>query len=597
MTWLFCWRFAPFRCWSQMSRFVQGTEEVRDRKLSLMIQLSSSENKSWIETLTIKMMTYLMRSIAGDLDASTPSSELGPSDRTPFPVIPMARLGVLRHFGGALQESRDMPRNYVAATCDVDSAQPNFNIFARLLLKMMEKGILAKNVFDLTFLLAADQQDELPERAMATHRLVRVESKSIALPSAFVYGASDRGESRCRTWSIGNYQNFSRLSSSQELGRKYDWEGDNDQAQNAEKRGQSAGFQFQGKTRARADKLLEANKAMSMRSDDPVEKAVNELLEILDNIRVPIRRDQLGMYEFARRVPLSLLEVHGGSDGTLHDKDLLSMSILLLTTREDVQRHYIAANCNMKKAAVRIVETAAWRGQTFPIDRRLCRIELQSGQFFQQGLDVMGRPVFYFRNMGRGPSRNDVDASVAAVLHRLEAFHAASSKDKDCKCTLIVIMGRPYKELFKPVGADGVSSEVEEDGEDDMGASMAAFSAREHNVASVDREANPRVNPDESWQLHTSTKLIKQLVELVSAHYPERLHQALVVVKPSQTTLWSNIFGKYTLNNFVSSPETRSKVKFLNSFRELQKYVSKDELVTIAGGDAAIDPGVFGLEK
>ena len=96
------------------------------------------------------------------------------------------------------------------------------------------------------------------------------------------------------------------------------------------------------------------------------------------------------------------------------------MSLLLLITRGEVRRHYVASGCNMKKAAIRIVETAAWRGQTFPIDQRICRIELQSGQFFQQGSDFAGRPVFYFRNMGLGPWRKDCNASVAAVLHRLE---------------------------------------------------------------------------------------------------------------------------------------------------------------------------------
>jgi CRAL/TRIO domain len=564
-------------------------------------------------------MTHLMRSIARDLDASTPSSELGPSDRTPFPVIPMARLGELRHFGGALQEGRDMPRNYVAATCNVDGAQSkNFDVLAKLLLSTVERRIVPKSAFDLTFLLAADQQDELPERAMATVRLVRLESMDIALPSAFVYGAGRR-EIHSRTWRVSTYQSFRNLSSDT-LGRKHHCEGEDDQSQNQLSRGLSADPQSRAKRasadklleaarglssdsqshgkRTRANRLLEANKAMSVSSEDPIEKAVNELIEILDNIRVPVRRDQLQMYEFARSVPLSLLEVHGDADGTLHDKDLLSMSILLLITRGDVQRHFIAANCNMTKAAVRIVETAAWRGQTFPIDRRLCRIELQSGQFFQQGLDLMSRPVFYFRNMGRGPGRKDVDASVAAVLHRLEeAFQDYARHDKDFKCTLIVIMGRPYKELLQRVGADGVSKAEEEDDDDDMGASMPATSARDPNVAAVDREANPRVNPDESWQIHTSTRLVKQLVELVSAHYPERLHQALVVMKPSQATLLRNIFGAYTLKNFVASPATRSKVKFLVTFRELQKYVSKEELVTIAGGDAVIDPQVFGLEK
>ena len=36
------------------------------------------------------------------------------SDRTPFPVVPLARIGETRHFGGALQVDRDLPQNYAA---------------------------------------------------------------------------------------------------------------------------------------------------------------------------------------------------------------------------------------------------------------------------------------------------------------------------------------------------------------------------------------------------------------------------------------------------------------------------------------------------
>ena len=543
-------------------------------------------------------MTYLMRSIARDLDASTPNLDLGPSDRTALPVIPMARVGELRHFGGALQKGRDMPRNYVAATCDVDSTKSNFNVFSRLLLATLEGGLLEKNAFDIAFLLAADQQDELPERAMATSRLVRLESKDIALPSAFVYGASRRETRSQSTWNANNFQSLLTASSQQQgRGNGLDLEGDQDQSKQLHD--PEAAFLHPQRRRATADHImLEARKAMTMRSEDPIEIAVNELIEILDTIRVPVRRDQLHMYDFSRNVPLPVLEAYSSTDGTLHSKGLLSMSLLLLITRGDIQRHFIAANCNVKKASIRIVETAAWRGQTFPIDQRMCRIELQSGQFFQQGYDLMNRPVLYFRNMGRGPWRRDVDASVAAVLHRLEAaFHYAATKKEDFKCTLIVLMGRPYRLGLGRAGSAGASADEEDDGDDDIGNSMESQFVRDHNDATVDRIANPRINPDESWQTHTNKMFVKRIVELVSAHYPERLYQALVVLTPAQTTPLRKIFESYSLSNFVASPETRAKLKFLNTFRELQKYVSKEELLTIVGGDATISSEVFGLEK
>ena len=59
----------------------------------------------------------------------------------------------------------------------------------------------------------------------------------------------------------------------------------------------------------------------------------------------------------------------------------------LFDSDSDIKRHYIAANKDLKEAAIRITKCAAFRGLTFPIDTRLCRVELNSGQFFQQGKD------------------------------------------------------------------------------------------------------------------------------------------------------------------------------------------------------------------
>ena len=54
-------------------------------------------------------------------------------------------------------------------------------------------------------------------------------------------------------------------------------------------------------------------------------------------------------------------------------------------TRADVRRYLVACEQDVAACVVRLVESAAWRGVMFPVDERSCRIELQSGQFFQQG--------------------------------------------------------------------------------------------------------------------------------------------------------------------------------------------------------------------
>lgn len=165
-----------------------------------------------------------------------------------------------------------------------------------------------------------------------------------------------------------------------------------------------------------------------------------------------------------------------------------------------------------------------------------------------------------------------------------------SQQDDNVKCTLVVIMGKPYKEILKKRAGSENESVVAEEADEygDFGeGSMASASFKDCNEDSPDgqRVANPRVNPDETWQIQTSKKLIRQMVTLISAHYPERLHQALVVVKPSQTISLRKLFGSSTVANLVESRVTRSKVKILNSFSELSKYVAKHELITIAGGE------------
>ena len=188
------------------------------------------------------------------------------------------------------------------------------------------------------------------------------------------------------------------------------------------------------------------------------------------------------------------------------------------------------------------------------------------------------------------------------MAHRLLLLKGAlwelARSDDNVKCTLIVIMGKPYKEIFKrKISSDAASTIVEEADED--GESMASGSVMkesDEDPSNRQRIANPRVNPDENWQVQTSKKMIRQLITLVSAHYPERLHQALVVMKPSQTISLRKMFGSFTLASFVDSDITRSKVKILDSFSELPKYVSKQELVSIAGGERQINPEVFGVQ-
>jgi hypothetical protein len=63
---------------------------------------------------------------------------------------------------------------------------------------------------------------------------------------------------------------------------------------------------------------------------------------------------------------------------------------------------------------------------------------------------------------------------------------------------------------------------------------------------------------------------VKQMYELLSFHYPERLNKALIV--PSKA------FPKRRISSFALSPITQTRVVVLNTQAELKKYVAESEL-------------------
>lgn len=349
-----------------------------------------------------------------------------------------------------------------------------------------------------------------------------------------------------------------------------------------------------------------------------IQSAINTIIDILSDLKVPVHKTRLTSEELAcsEPIPASFEWVqlpHG-----VHREDFTSVNVLYRSTRSDVKRFLLAAEGDVHTAAVRIAETVTWKSFTFPIDVRSCRIELQNGQFFQQGNDIDGNPVFYFRNMCLGPWRGDEDAVIAAVLHRLE--NSLQNFFPSVKCTLIVLMRRPYidKTHKNAIGdtstlsrSDRVTTEREFEisgngslGGDttaggDNGEDKPADQNKSDNsvVASMDPlqyTGNPRLPEDESYFLHTSSPMIRKLVDILLRHYPERLSRALIVPSMGNIAYFRTVVGgRLALASVASSSRTRNKVRFLKSFAELTLYVTKDQLVTIVGGTSPIDPSAF----
>ena len=337
-------------------------------------------------------------------------------------------------------------------------------------------------------------------------------------------------------------------------------------------------------------RLRQLHEASQRSGSDPFQTGVDSLCDILDGVTVPVRRENLSANEILRAE---------GVQGDLPRQQMINVPVLMRTSKDDLRRFFIASKCDLKEAAVRVVESAAWRGVTFPIDTHQCRIELQSGQFFQQGNDLDGNPVFYFQSVLRGPWRNDVDASLSAILYRLEkCLDRVSLEDPDVKCTVIVLLGKPTSKKKKrkkeSKGEESNSTSGEADSQDgsqeDEEDTIAESTVDGNSWNPFKMGVNPRSNPDERYQAHYSVKMIERLADVLSSNYPDRLKKLLLV--PGKGVPKTEIGGLNGVRKSMASA-TRAKIIQLSKASELTDHVSKRELATVVGGTAEVRAEAF----
>lgn len=614
----------------QVHRFVNGDEHVRRRKLEVILQLGiDQEALSFLGRFFLRWLSFMLRvTVRRRGHVPQPASS---TDRTCLPALNLSDYGATYHFGGALQTSSKLPRNYVASTFHMESRRNN-NFVTRMLLSYIEVGGFSRNVSDFTFILAGEGDSELPERALCTSRTVH--STMNTLPLSCVSLRDD-----ARVFEIKAMESTRANQGLASLVVKI-FVADTLVA-TASSVVRLLQKMRHGSTRESSTHALlnQSPKAVKKRAkacfDDcatePFQKAVNEVVLILEDIRVPVRKDDVydvnapGITKYDAAVPVGGSVVSAIPIAQPREVDFAQISILRTVTRHDILRYFIASNCSLKTTSVRLVESAVWRALTFPVDTRTCRIELQSGQFFQQGKDLDDNPVFYFRNTCLGPWRKDDDAVIAAVLHRLESsLNELTKGNPGVQCTLIVVMGKPYmsknktqKQVDVPVGSKAdirkekenyreqatVTSTTlstlheERDAESDEDDDQATLQEQNDDFDEAFRLAqadNPRIYSDELWNTHTSKSLIDKILEILLTHYPERLSKALVVIgHGNKKYVRSAISGVLQLAGLIRSSRTRDKVRFLTRYRDLQTYVDRSQLVTLVGGTQVEDTRHF----
>lgn len=292
--------------------------------------------------------------------------------------------------------------------------------------------------------------------------------------------------------------------------------------------------------------------------DELYGSSIDTIRGIFDDMTVPVRKKD---------------QVRGEHNHNNRSEIIAMESINKELTRSDIERYLIACGCDIKRTVVRLVESVAWRKSMFPINLRSCRIELESGQFFQQGHDNERNPIFYFRQSLVGHWTADINATLMAILHRLETF--IKNVDNTKKFTLVALFGNPEQIHHS---TKKKSTEQTED-EDEQSESHC----EDHTAATIC--SDPRVDPYERYQPHANLALLSLLSEILPRHYPERLAKALLVTGKGwkKKLLWS----------YLPAQIARSKVHVLSSLDSLKRFVSEDELVLFAGGKASITPDVF----
>lgn len=333
---------------------------------------------------------------------------------------------------------------------------------------------------------------------------------------------------------------------------------------------------------------------------DPLKKGIDLVIDILHSVMVPCRQklDQFDPINSKRQKE------------DIEETGLCAISqvpALRMFDRSDIGRYIVQFDYDLRIASEQLVKTASWRGTIFPIDKRRCRIELQNGQFFQQGFDKDNNPVFYFRNLCRGPWRGDSKATILAILYRFD-----KTLDELCRVnpltsvTIIVLMGHAKRGAQKRKSwraqgetnySDNVNDddfEIDDESDTERGSpeELTEFPSEEEIKVNT---GNPRISPDEKWTCHTNKEVLRKFFEILVAYYPGRLSRILLVKGKGRNHYYRDqIQGKMILRNLFSNISKKSrqelmkKIKFVNKTSGLTQYVALKNLPTVVGGIAPI---------
>ena len=292
-------------------------------------------------------------------------------------------------------------------------------------------------------------------------------------------------------------------------------------------------------------------------------EGVDLLREILQGITVPAFADDNHL------------------DNNTHEATLLlvDMSVLEMMGSE-LYPFLIACNGDLRKAAIRIVQTCAWRcsrlrpmlqtvdGTNIQSKEKIdfmkahgfeelshelieeIRKELKARRLFHQGYDESGDPIIYFTMNPLNSINFNLNAMEYAALLIVERalqnaslsrpVSDASTSPSWSRCTLIIVMEQELK-------AETTKGSYYWD-------ATALYPLK-------------------------YLALIQRLVPLFSHHYPERLKNVLIVPTSASKSWWGNVIGNVGAFAYVPSARTRQKIHIITNVSDLSQYISLNALI------------------
>ena len=564
--------FPLFSLPRKIHRFRMGTKDYRDKRVNLMVQLGHNFELSFIGWAILRLLSVLFNLTSKGRES--PLVMEATRDRTPFPAVRLSNYSETYHFGGGLQTNEKLPGNYVSLT---SSFQAQFcpNQISRLLFSTLE-GQFSVQTLDMTLVIEGKTEDELVRFWVCVLSSQRDSVFSRLIAAAITISYNFFQPQPERAMCTARIVNVDTMSVAQGLPP-------DDLASDCESLVENAA----AKTFDQIEQRTFGGEIVERAEMDRMDIAIREVLELLDGVQVPVRRMSRSGYDvsnFATHSPSNLKAV----------VPVLSV----FNQHHDIGRFILSCNFDLKEASLRLVETTAWRGKTYPIDTRKCRIELQNGQFFQQGIDRHNNPVFYFRNMCLGPWRNKPDCVISSVLYRLDSsLSHFCQTNPNTKCTVVILMGRPCAKIETPSNgaSPGSEEEMHSTSDDDEKELMCSSKTPFDNDVSADT-CNPRVDMEERWHRHTDRELVSTICSLLAAHYPERLSKALVVRgNGSNSYFTTRLQGRTAMKQMIGSLSIRKKVTFVKNASELTRWIDIDEIVDFCGGNAVPNPHIYDI--